>query len=853
MALFEGEEMVDVTTPDGRTISVPRSIANMSTVQQIAPGGPITSPQSGGPVTTPGEIPGGFTAPTFETPQGNPYEGPQVAPGTGVVETGEPEVTPVSMMPEMYVKARPAVMKRLKKDAADRAASPQGKLDAAQDQQIGAANAQAEAAVGMADVEAAEQDVLADAKEERNRQIDEMFAKRATGMQQAADEQEAVTQRVNTVRTKIANFKVDREHDSKTMASIGMILAALGTAINNTTYKRSDENPALKIYYEAIDRKVAGQMADLDQMGKIYGLTKDELDIHKEKSKSTLEYWNTMVAGETEKSIRIVEAVTARSASAKTKANAQMFIAQLQERVAEKTLAATQWGIDFDQKDKHQKAQIRAQNYATSVTDRHYKAEEQLTREKIYADKIAALAALKQSGDAEAQKSFMAASKDVDELGVTGADSKFLLTAEGRAMKDQAAKLDAEADALEANPDAMARSVASNQIAMRRQKAAELRGNADVYGVAKFRNSTVAKNVVDTYAAGQAMIDVIDDIRLMEAGRGLVGHTVDQQELSAKYQLLAVKGKAAFALGAWDKGTAVLSKNIYGEDPSKWSAETLRGYVSDVLGTDPEGYKTRLNAVATDIENSTRLQIQKHAVKWDGKDKLFTRKKAQDTNSTTRKASAALTQAPGGADVIRVPVKTGSDQANEELRGRGYDIPKSISEQARDEAMNSGQSAKYPGLSKAQEAPFDTLLVEYKNGNKAAGDALVAKVVNEAERRPDLALPLLRTLKEHAPALGAAARVALPKDSKADKQMTLEDHNEIARAPAPPHEMATMIIATMNDDGTVTADAEYRALGTRAGAGDQAAKQALADIWAAGSKRKQDRQLPKRSVFRGGR
>lgn len=851
MALFEGEEMVDVTTPDGRTISVPRSIANMSTVQQIAPGGPVTSPQRGGPVTTPGEIPGGFTAPDFTpSPEDAGYSVP------GVVEMGEPEVTPVTVMPEMDVKARPKVMKRLRADAAQRAASPQGKLDAAQNQQVDAANAEKAAIVGAADVEAAEQDVLADAKEERNKQIDDLFAKRATGMQQAADEQERKFGEVTRIKDKIAGFKVDRTHDSKTMASIGMILAALGTAINNTTYKRSDENPALKIYYEAIDRKVAGQMADLDQMGKIYGMTKDEVDMLKEKSKSKLEMWNTMIAGETEKSIRIVEAITARSASDKTKANAQMFIAQLQGRVAEKTLAATQWGLDFDQKDKHQKAQVAAQNYSTSVQDRHYKAEEQLTREKIYADKIAALAALKQTGDLAAQKEFKEASKEVDELGVKGADNKFLLTSEGRAMKEQAAKLDAEADALEANPDAMARSVASNQIAMRRQKAAELRGNADVYGVAKFRNSTVAKLVVDTYAAGQAMIDVIDDIRLMEAGRGLLGHTVDQQELAAKYQLLAVKGKAAFALGAWDKGTTVLSKNIYGEDPSKWSADTLRGYVSDVLGSDPEGYKTRLNAVATDIENSTRLQIQKHAVKWDGKDELFTRKKLPDLNTPIGKAASSLYKGstPGELEAAAAPTTGGK------VRDQVYAVGGLVGEpqyKANQRTAQDSGSTKYVGIGKDQEAGFDELLTAYKSGSpedkKRAADQLVMFVVNSSEGRPDAAIGALHALDEHAPELGRVAKSALPKGSDVEKQVAMEDTAKIARAPVPPRELATMVIATMNDDGTVTAVADYQALSKRASAGDQDAKQALADIWAAGSKRKQDRALPRGSVFKGRR
>lgn len=846
MALFPGEEMVEVTHPDGRTFTLPRSLAPASMIapqqQQIgnAPV-PFTAEVAGGPDAAPGVVDVIPSVTGGQMPQQTPeavYDAPAPAQNIG------PDFSLGTVDVEQIEKRQAKQAKQRAKDEkayAKWAASDEGKLAVAQQKQEDAADKEIAATRKAAALAAGEQAVLADAMAQADVDIDKVVAGRAKAMTERLKEEDAKRAEGVTLRTKMANFKVDRTHDSPTMAAIGMMLSALGTAINNTTYKRNDVNPALKIYDDAIDRKVAWQMADLDKMGKIYGMTMEELGELKDKSKSTLELWNIMGAAEHEKALRTVKNITARSASAQTKANAEIAVAHIEQRIGEKSEESLRRGLDFNQRAKQHAETQKTARYGIAVQDRHNKANEQIQREKIAADKIAAYAGDKARGDEARFKARTEAEKEVRNYGVKGANNKILMTPEGRAAEAEAEKLEAAAAAIESNPDQMARSVFSDKAALMKQRAAELRGDAATFGAVLLRNDPVATKVPSLIAARQSMLDVIDDIKMIEAGRGLLGKSVDQQALDTLYGLLAVKGKAAWDLGAWDKGTAVLSKGIYGSNPSEWDQKTLRGFVSDVLGDDPEGYKARLDVVARDLEGTSRSEVQQHS-NWDGKGELFTRKKIPDMNNPIDKASAQFSQARG--------VAKSADGAG--------DTP--VGAFAR-ETFPDKQSSKYTGLTEDQAAPFDTLLTAHKSGNKAASGQLIAKVIDAAEKNPELAISMLHNLEEHDHGLYRVARAGLPKDGAADKQMTFEANSKIARAPRPTQEIAAMVIATLGKDGEVGADDDYAELGRRAGRegtsfeepGDKGAKKALSDIANANYKKKFDASLPRGSVFKGGR
>ncbi len=585
MALYEGEEMIDVPTPDGRVLKLPRSLVPASMMpQQIAPQpGPINIPAPA-PAQ---EAPAPMLAPPSDEAPADVVEG-----GSSVVEMGEPEtrrVTQQQLRKEQdTLKSRQA---KAEKQAAARAATPQGKMEASEAQQNEAVANQEAAIYGQADIQAAEDDVVARAKEARDAEIDKHYLARNTEAQANLQAEEAKMGEIESNRKKIANFKIDRTADHPVMLAVFAALAGIGQGM------QGKEITSGKIILDAIDRKVAAQESDLDRMGQVYGMTKDELAMLKEKSKSRLEFHNTMIAGEVDKAVRHIETITARSASAKTKANAVSIIAELHARAADKSVEAMRWGLDFEQKAKHHKDQIGLGYSNLAESKRSNRAREQMEREKMYLDSQKALAADKAKGDQATAEARMKSMEEVEKRGLKDVDNKYLLTPAGRAKMEQAIELEKEATALEST-GAMSQAQQS-RAALLRQKADVLRGDAQSMDVVKARSDTQAGNMSMKYAAAQTMMDTVDEIKMLydQAGRGYITVTKLQEELKAKHQLLAVAAKDAWQLGAWDKGSAALVASIIGQDPtSEWNTGALGALWNKQMIKDPEGFKNRLDA-----------------------------------------------------------------------------------------------------------------------------------------------------------------------------------------------------------------------------------------------------------------
>ncbi len=422
MALFPGEELIPVTTPDGRTLQLPRSAVPAS--MQVAASPPVSDEIAGAPGAAQ-ELPsvlGGFTR-SEENPGDQPgygFQGPEY--GTTPIQNGpdfKAGVVDIKAIQKQQLadkaKAAADAKKQAKADKAAAAynASPEGKLANAQARQDAAQTAEQGAVLNAADLEAAEQATVANAMHDRNEILDRKYAERAAGMQEEARAQEEKLNEVTALRKKIADTKIDRSLDHPVLTAIFAGLAGLGKAMNQKAAGETMEPDTLDLIYKIIDRKVNAQMADLDKMGKIYGMTKDELDLLKDKSKNRLEMYNAMIAGETDKAIRQVQEITARSASAKTKANAQVIIAQLQQRAADKTLEATRWGLDFDQKERQHKEAQATQRYGISVQKYGIDTNAQLRREELWADLQKTLAADRARGDEATMKARLEDDKEV--------------------------------------------------------------------------------------------------------------------------------------------------------------------------------------------------------------------------------------------------------------------------------------------------------------------------------------------------------------------------------------------------------------------------------------------------------
>ncbi len=807
MALFEGEEMVDVTTPDGRTLTLPRSIVPASMLPQQIAAPPPAVP--GAPPMTQPEL----AAPTLPPPEGPPQ-------GAGVVEMGEPDVYPVGSLSTVET-GEPTVKntRQLAKEAKSRAAynaSPAGKQATAQGAQAQAEQGVREAVYAETDVEAATQDLVAGAMQERNAAIAGRELARTEEMRENVAAQDKKMSEVITLRKKIEGTKIDREADHPVALAIFAALAGLGSGM------KGEKVNTLDIIYRSIDRKVAAQEADLDRMGKVYGMTKDELEMLKDKSKSRLEFHNAMVAAETNKAIRTIEELTARSASAKTIANGKMMIAQLEQRAADKSMESMRWGLEFDQKATAEKNQQGRFYSDLKFRKDQHKDNLQIRREDIAADLAKALAADRAAGKNDTYKMRMEAIKENRQFGVRDMNGDFLLSPEGRAKMAEATRLEAEAAKLESNPDASmaGKAMAASKAQLLREKAAVLRGDANSFDPVKAHNETEAIATSNMISSGQSVVQLIDGIKELsdKAGRGLISRDEAQVKLRAMFNQLKPGLKEAWQLGAWDKGSAGLVAEVIGADPSSdWNAGALGAIVAQKMYENPKAFHAGLDSVAEDLESRAKNKLVGMGVKFGNGEFVLQRKETP----VVSESAAKLQSSYSGTERSRI-AETKADKFAPKDPRTGETIAPSTREVP--------ESSRYLGLSKEQEAPFEERLQAYKKGDPRAADELVGLVKDAALKRPDQAIPLLHNLREHAPKLYPAARAAVPKDSEVDKQMVFEENNRIGTAMEPTDALVTSVLRSINNEGKVTDEAGYRDLVIRSSNGDAIAKKALMEI-----------------------
>ena len=844
MAIFQGEDMVDVTTPDGRTLTLPRSIVPTSMLpqQQIgqAPPGFADEPIATGPAETPSVTGGQLPTPDVQVPSTAP------APAQPDYQAG---VVDNSQGLAGVAKSNKAYEQQQKQQAAQ-AASPQGKFDAAQGQQAQANQSVADALLSQEHVDEATSRLVADVVSARRGKLDEIDAKKQIDMQSIADAQDKKMGEVVSQRKKIADTKIDRKADHPIALAISAALVGLGEAMQGQKITSG------QIITDAIDRKVAAQMADLDQMAKVYGMTKDELADLKDKSKNKLEFWNMMAAGEADKATRQIEELTARSASDKIKANAQREIAALQQYAADKTMESVRWGNEYNQRDAHQKQQIGLGYANLAESRRATDLNAQLKREDMALDMEKYLAGLKAKGDEESFKIQAKQAEEVGKRGVTDANGELLLTSEGRAKMAEAQKLQDESDALEASSgnDPMRKSIASDKVALMRQKAAMLRGDARNNNAVLAHTDTQNVAVSSMIASGQTTVQLIDQIKTLanEVGRGTIQRTEGQAQLQALFKQLAPNLKEAWQLGAWDKGSAKLVEEIIGADPSSdWSAGALGMLYTRAMFENPKSFTSRLDSVADQLENRVRNTVVNLGAKIDPKDKILGRSPPAEFSPS----AAKLTQAPSGTELQKNAEQTGV--VAKTARAVGYPFSPSHAQEA-----EQAQSTKYLGLSKAQEAPFEERLQAYKKGDPKAGDDIIRMTAEIAKTRPDLAVPVLQNLQQYASKLYPAARAAIPKDSETEQVISQQEINRIGVSDIKSELLAPQVLSSVGKDGNVEDVEGLKELGRRAAmlkdpsAGPlqkqqaQIAAQALADIL---QRKTINKSSPAGSVFRGGR
>jgi hypothetical protein len=857
MALFQGEQLVDIVTPDGRTMQVPASIAQGLQGIQTAPtarpqANPMPTTQAPTAADIPPESVTGGALPGTQNPYTLPT-GSSPVQNTPDYVVPDPTVAAQKSAPARAAQAKKAAQAQQRQAVA--AASPPGQRAVADRQTQNALGEEKQAMLDASTVEAAAQDEAALAAQGHNEAINKLIDDRATEARANLEAEQKKNDEIVGLRKKIAGTKIDRKADHPIVAAIGIALAGLGSAMQNRYTNQPPSMAALDTFWKALDRKVNNQMADLDLMEKTYGMAKDELGSLKEMGGRKLELYNTLLAGEGDKAKRHLDEIIAKSSSEKTRANAKLLAAQIDERVAAAHTEAMRWGQEYDQRDAHQKQQIGLGYAQLGESRRSNMANEELKREEMYLDSQKYLAGLKAKGDEEAYKVQLKQTEEVSKRGLRGTDGELLLMPKGRELADQAKQLEDEAakteEAGKADPAAFGANGGQQRAQMLREKAAQLRGEANNNAVLGY-NDTDAKEISNAVAAGQSTVQLIDDIKRLAktTGRSFLSRSKEATVLRSEFNQLAPYLKDAWQLGAWDKGAANLVTSITGSDPSsEWNAGTIGAIMQQKMIEDPDAFLGNLDSIAKGLEVSAQNKLIQRGARFKKGETVLQRAQEIDTNTPTAKAVGALSgSTPAGtAEKITAKgeglLKGGAHQLAYHLNKAANflhpDTPDSPEEDARQQE-NSG-SVQYAGrgLTDNQAKGFDTLFNSYKKGNKGDGDQIVAAIANNVEKQPDLSIALMHNLREFSPDdLYQKARAALPPNSTVDQQMAYEESSRAGSAMNDTPTLAANVINTLDNSGNITNQTDYKELTDRATAGDKAAGKAILGILSETGKRK---------------
>lgn len=814
MALFAGEDLIDVASPDGRVLKLPRSLVPQTMLpQQIGAPAPFTDEIAGAAPSV--EIPSltGGAAPVLDASGAIAPQIPTPSPQPSRAELQLPPVDTAAIEKRQAAQARQQAAQA--RAQAQYTASPAGQMDAANGGQQDAYAQEAAAVKEAAIADAAGQVAQAEAKEAWNTKIDQAIGDRAIALADQAQREQAKYAEVESLSKKIANTKIDRSADHPIIAAVGIALAGLGSAM-----KGESTNPALEVYWKAIDRKVAAQMADLDQMAKVYGMTKDELVSLKDAGQSRLALHNTLIAAELDKSNRHLDALATRTSSDKTKANIPVLQAQIAQRSAAARTAAVQAKLEYEQKERQHAEAQKTQRYGIAVQDRHAKEQEKIQRDGMVLDwDKAQLQAGAVAGDAQAK----ARLKRIDDNQTRGLkDLKSntpLYTAAGVAKMRQAEKLEASAAKLDPWDTAT-----PQKAAQLRQDAAQLRDEAGTYDIALARDTTNANKVMAGYAATRSVLGTINRINQLvkDNGRVWVSKGEGQAAIDTLYSELAAEIKDALQLGAWDKGSAALVENIVGRSPTgEWDTSAVYNAIKRRYGQGDGNALRKLDEFGTQLKMRTASEVMASSQNLDrgmNPDDLFEQPRRPVESTDEAQASAAFRQQTPlereqeirNRGAVSSAIHTTGRLIESGARGLvGVGIERAgTNDDVADKAANSG--GKYPGLSKDQAAWADRLITKSLGSPSSAdpaGDQLVQEVLNAAYDRPGFANALAQTVQNNAPHVYNRLRPLVPVGSPLDDYLAATERAALGAAQAEPAPLAAV---------AVTDDVAYKALAAKA-------------------------------------
>lgn len=713
MSLFGGD-LVTVTTPDGRQLQVPSDLAAqfpglqpplapepMPTVAPDAPdAGPVTQPlaapppapelpppATGGPITSPAQVPIGDGPRAPNGPIVSPTEAINAGPSNGPRAPGPLTNDQLAKMGNAGVYNQ-----------------AQGGLEDERSaiKREGAAMADQATQVGnkMAAVEA-----------EASRQLEE----RRAAAEANAKAIQAKTDDYMRRAQEIADTKIDRSVDHPVLAAIGMLLTTMGAA-------KAGKDPSIAVnsFYQAIDRKVAAQMQDLDQKRKGLDVAKEGIGLQRQVNMDRLAEMDTYRMGYLEQAKRQIETIKQQTQSPIILAQTDKASAMITQKQNEILGTAVQ----REQQKREQEA-ARAQAMAmhresVALTRRGQDMEQKrfdVQLEERKNEKIDALAEkmLERGDKASAEKA-----KKVAELGVMDPSTGDPMLSPAGLQKF------AQAD----NFEAAARKVTDPAQAKKLAEQAQmLRESAMVNDAAVASNKKGQEEAQKVVKQTQDIANNIDAARRMLAG-----------------------GPSAFDRKAWAdivvglQGVKINYAQLMGERMSPKALDAI----DDVLSIDPDSMTSRtfstgkaleaLDTMDKQVTQSADVALRSAGIKsgWTPRKATdaakFEGQTAEEVGRGAERGSLRKSIVPGLDDE-----RVGEATADANLR------------------TNAKGKASLYGLEPKDDDKIRELIKRSGNvGNAAYGDIvgqLASPLIAQAEKRPTLVRGIVNLLKDEDPKL----------------------------------------------------------------------------------------------------
>lgn len=773
MPLYGGE-LVNVTTPDGRIVRMPADLA--SSFQGLVP-----APQD--PVTLPaGEAP---SFPSLPPPEAPPPAAPAPAPvpppiappeqAAAVIQPPAPiEAPPTPAVPVVEVPPAPPPPTQTPQITAKQLGKI-GNADILNAEQA-ALDRQADAIKAAALVDADEATKIGEAQAARDAETDRILAERAAKANEFAKSMDARMAQYEADAKAIANTKIDRDIDHPILAAIGVLLGVFG----------GDAKPALDGLMAGIERKVQGQMQDLEIKRSGLALQREKMGMDRDANRDLLAEYDTRRLAAIDQAKSKVETIKAQSGSDRVRANSDAALAALdKERVATIGNAAQR------EQDKLRAEQARRDQLNAAAQARKDQAKRdadaKAERDRNFNEGVRQFNVQQEAMIAKAQQAAIAgggeaAQKQAKEIRETGikdpATGRLFLQPKGeRIYNEQVKPLEDEANMLrskaERETDPAKRQAMIEQADMRTARAEQNRAAIELNYAVQGRNAQDAAKTQAAVANAQTALSLIDEAKALRKKYGpQFLNTKEGQAMKSKTALLELVVKDTFELGALDAGAQEYMGKATGGDPTE-----LR--LGDVItGMGAEGPEGSLDSLAQAIESRTRNTL---AGSMEGADRWRPRRDAR----TEDPAEAAAADIYGEQTVLE---KTKGEKASGLLRkgadaitdAFGLGLGKPIEQQRVDRAKATGTVY---GLTEKQDEFADANIAALKNLESSdpktyqaatrAADRLIGFATDE--KRPEARAAWLAKLRSDAPDLYDQAIARFPPDKRAAEEARVTD------------------------------------------------------------------------------